>query len=419
MIEELILSKVIDKGNVYDLLKYNITAEDFPTQGDVFEYIYEYNKTHGGVPDYRTVVAEFPDFEYQANINEPISGLATRLKQATAKRKTFEVLQQQAGPNFSAMKIDEFVEWGLEEFKKLQKIASTDFSLGTNFAVNGKERLEEYYARQEKRTMQYAPYPYPTLNEKLGGMELGDYILLMAFTNRGKSWIGSHIGQHSWRHGYGILHYSPELSKSQQITRLETLDGHFNNVALKRGELKNEQEYVKYLQQFDVSKNNAPYIIKTMEDLPGGLSTDVIEADLEQYPDTKVVIIDGFNLMTHKGRDGNRNNMTNTSRKLRQLFGRYGVAGLVIHQTPGSAEKDNKETDEAGTRVVKPPTIDQYSETIAVIQDASTVLTFDQFDGIGKIAVRKAREPAVDEVVDLLCNFNTGYIREPDASDLF
>lgn len=419
MIEEQILSKVLDEKNLYELMKYNVTGEDFPTQKDVFEYITEYHHNHDGIPDFRTVASEFPDFEYQPNVSEPLKGIATRLKQQTAKRKSFDLLQNQAGAKFQELKGDKFVQWLQEETEKIARLTTSDFSLGTNFAINGKDRRVDYEDRKERRTFQYIPFPYPTLNKALGGMELGDYILLMAFTNRGKSWIGSDMGVTAWRHGFDVLHYSPELSKAQQISRLETLDGHFNNVQLKRGELDNETDYYKYLEDFEPGKNEANYIIKTMEDLPNGLSPDIIEADLEMNPNVGLVIIDGFNLLIHKGRGSNRDAMSATSRQLRRTFGKHKVAGLVIHQTPGSAEKENKEEDESGVRIVKPPEIDQYSETIAVIQDSATVLTFDAHDGVGKLAVRKAREPAVGEVVDLQCNFNMGYITEPDVTDMF
>jgi len=154
-----------------------------------------------------------------------------------------------------------------------------------------------------------------------------------------------------------------------------------------------------------------------MEDLPNGLSVDVIETDLQMNPDIRMVIIDGFNLMAH-GRGKMRDSMTQTSRRLRQIFGRHKVAGLVVHQTPGSAEKDNKPGDD-GIRLVRPPKLTDYSETIAVNQDASTALTFDADDRSGKLAIEKAREPSVGTVIDLNIQFNLGYIKEQEITELF
>lgn len=417
LIENKLISKVLEERNYYVLTKYNVNDGDFYTLGNVHEFIRDYVKQYGETPDYRTVVGEFTEFDFMPEVYDTFPYLCKSLKANTAKRKAYELLQKDAGEKFQSLNGTQFINWLAEESTRIKDVANASSSTGTNYAINGKERKEWYEESKEVRTGQYITTPYSSLTTWLGGgFELGDYILLMAYTNRGKSWIGSQIGLSAWVNDFGVLHYSPELSKAQQIARLDTLNGHFNNVAIRRGTLKNEGEYYEYLEGFNESSEKAPYIIKTMEDLPQGLSVDVIEADLQANPNIKMVIIDGFNLMTHKGRDGNRNNMANTSRALRQVFGRNKVAGLIIHQTPTSAEKENRNEDETGVRIITPPRIDQYSETIAVIQDACTVLTFDQHDGIGKLLLAKCREPNVGKELELHCDFNRGYILESTAT---
>ena len=120
--------------------------------------------------------------------------------------------------------------------------------------------------------------------------------------------------------------------------------------------------------------------------------------------------------MTHKGKGSNRDNMSNTSRQLRQLFAKYGVVGIVVHQAPTSAER-NKEEDETGIKVVRPPEVYEYSETVSVVQDACTVITFDQVEGVGKLKLAKSRTPNVGKELDLHCNFNLGKITEVTVCD--
>lgn len=410
--EQQLLSKVLDEKNFYVLNRYNITAEDFAGNAEVYQFIKDYVKEYTEVPDYRTVVAEFKDFDYIPEVHDTFPYLCKKVKDATAKRMIFNTLQKEAVENFPNMSGAKFVDWLQGEVNRVATITDTRTSMGTNYATNGAERAQAYDDNKRKGTNIFIPTPYPTLTRFLaGGFELGDYVLLMAYTNRGKSWIGSHIGLTAWKEGNGVLHYSPELSKQQQLNRLDTLNGHFSNVGLRNGDLEQEDQFKRYLSQFN-EENEVPYIVKTMEDINTGLNANLIEADLNMMAGIKMVIIDGFNLMDHRGRDGNRNNMANTSRKLRQIFGKYGVVGVVIHQTPTSAEKENRNTDEVGNRLVEPPRIDQYSETVAVIQDACTVLTFDQCDGMGAIKIAKARVPAVDKMVELQCNFNYGFIDE-------
>lgn len=419
--ENKLLSKVIDEQNLSVLYRGNITEDDFYTQAETFKFIKSYSKTYGEVPPMETVVVECPSFEYQPEVKDHFTYLIKSVKNATAKRQAFELLQKEAGEKFQKLQGVDFVNWLAESANHIKDIVESESGLGTNFAVNGKERAEAYQERKENRSGKYIPTPYTSLTGWLGGgFELGDYVLLNAYTNRGKSWIASQIGIIGWNAGFGVMHYSPELSKAQQLDRLDTLNGHFNNTALKAGSLNEENKYFEYLKQFNDTRE-IPYMVKTMEDLNKGLSLDVIEADLQANPAIKMVIIDGFNLIAHKGNKGgsNRDAMSNTSRQLRQLFGKYGVVGLIVHQTPTSAEKDNLQKDEAGTRMVKPPEIHQYSETVAVIQDACTVLTFDQFDGSGKLKLAKARTPHVGKDLELHCDFNLGFIREVEAVDYF
>lgn len=418
IVEQQILSKALDEGSVHELLKYNVTEKDFFTLPQAFNFIKTYVEENDSTPDYRTVVAEFDNFEYLPDVSDSFKYLSKKLKSATARREAVNILQYQAGEKFNKLTGSEFADWLLQEATHLKELSSADSYSGTNYATTGKERWEMYEDSKENRTHKFIPTPYPSLTEYLGGgFELGDYVLLQAYTNRGKSWIGSHIGVKAWAENFGVLHYSPELSEAQQVQRNDTLLGHFNNVGLKTGSLQNEQAYKDFLEQDFSGENETPYIIKTMEHLPKGLGLDVISADLQANPDIKMVIIDGFNLMSHKGTGGNRDNMSNTSRKLRQLFSRFGVVGLVIHQTPTSAEKDNKAEDDTGARIVKPAEVHQYSETIAVIQDAVTILSFDQSDGLGKILLSKTRSPHVGAEITLHCDFNHGYITERTILD--
>ncbi|MFX5501856.1 DnaB-like helicase C-terminal domain-containing protein [Bacillus subtilis] len=417
MIEAQLLSKVIDENSFYTLTKYNVRADDFEAYPHVYNFVREYANTYHQTPDYRTVVAKFEDFDYMPDVTDSFAYLCKTLKSASAKRKSVIRLSK-VNENFKTMSGDEFTKWLKDEATALEALARSSSTTATNYATNGEERKDWYQENKDQVELSYIPTPYNTLTEWLGGgLALGDMNLLMAYTNRGKSWIGSDFGNVAHEHGFGVLHYSPELSKKQQAYRNDTLRGHFNNVDIRRGRLEDEEAYFEYLEQFN-EKNEVPYFIKTMEDLPRGLSTEVIRADLEMYGDSiKMVIIDGFNLMRHPsiGREG----MTATSRELRQIFGRYNVAGLVIHQTPTSAEKEMK-TDEDELEVEIPvPQITDYSETIAVIQDSATVLTFNQKDGRGRLMLAKCREPHVGKSIDLRCNFNLGYITEASPVDLF
>lgn len=417
--EDKLLSKIINDSDLSELYKGNITLNDFPTRKETYKFILDYNRKYGEVPPAEVVAVEC-DFEYFAEVPDNYRFLVKAIKDDTGKRTAYTLLDTEMNKKFAELSGSDFADWLLEQAKQIKEVTMADTGTGTNFATSGKERARLYLERKDSRTGRFVPTPYRSLNEWLGGGgELGDYMLINAYTNRGKSWLASDFGICAWNNGFGVMHYSPELSKEQQLDRLDTIKGHFDNLQLKMGTLSNESSYMQYLEQFGL-ENECPYIVKTMDDMETGLSLEAIESDLQSNPDIKVVIIDGFNLMAHKkSGNSNREAMSNTSRAMRQLFGKYKVLGIVVHQTPTSAERENKQNDESGLRIVKPPEIHQYSETIAVVQDACTVLTFDAFQGIGKIKLAKARTPFVGNEIEVQCDFNMGYIREVTPVDFF
>lgn len=68
--------------------------------------------------------------------------------------------------------------------------------------------------------------------------------------------------------------------------------------------------------------------------------------------------------------------------------------------------------DEDGIKLVNPPDIQAYSETIAVIQDACTVLTYDYYEGEAALKVAKTRANNLNQRIDLEVNYNEGYLTE-------
>lgn len=420
--ESRLLSKVIDENNITQLTKYNMTATDFYLQKQTYEFIKNYENNYGKVPAFTEVVAECPDFDYIPDVPDNVAYMCNKIKSDNAKRKAYELLQKEASEKFSSMNGKDFVNWLHQQTTLIKDVASVEVIHGTNWATNGDERWTMYEEAKDTRTYSYIPTPYPTLTQWLGGgFELGDYVLVQAGTNVGKSWIASDIGVKAYNCGFGVIHYSPELSKKQQLQRLDTLNGQFTNSSLRIGDLttSEEEKYKSYLERFGEA-NTVPYIVKTMGDMPKGLSLKLIEADLQANDNIKMIIIDGFNLMVHSGKDSKRNNMTNTSQRLRQLFAKYGVVGVVVHQISMSTMRENRITDESGMRTPTPARIDQsVSETSACIQDACTILNFDKVDSSGKLLLAKARTPHVGNELGMSVDFNNGRIREGSVVDYF
>lgn len=418
LIENKLLSKVLDENNFFILKKYNINEDDFKLHRNVYQFIESYVREYSQTPDYRTVIEQFEDFEYFGEVADAFPYLCKELKTKHGLVSSFNFLQNEVPKMFNNGKNKNFLQELKEHVDSMYNASSATSYTGSNYANNGSERKARYQESKEKKSEITIPSPYESLNEVLQ-MELTDYLLIQAFSNVGKSWIASHMAVFAWLQKFGVLHYSPELSLKQQEARNDTLIGHFNNTHIRSGELENEEDYLQFLDGFD--KQETPYIVKTMEHLPDGLTLDVIESDLQQNPNIQMVIIDGFNLITHGKGKLDRNAMTLTSRRLRQIFGKYNVLGVVVHQVNANEERENKkkDDDEFAERVPKPASILGYSETLAVVQDASHILSFDAVDGMGALQLVKTRGIGKDKIIDLHVDFNKGYVREVTPVDFF
>lgn len=397
-------------GDFSTLHKHQIRPKHFQFQEGIYNFIHDYYFIHKDLPDISTIIENYPDYEVQETA-DTLSYLCNALKDSTAKKLGYELLQNEVSDKFNQLSGKEFIQWLRDEVEHIIDVTGLVNGTGSDYSMNEKDRLARYEHRKEQGASIFVPYPYSQLTQWLcGGSELGDYVLLMANSNVGKSWICSDIAVYQWKKGFGVLHYSPELTRTQCEDRLDTLRFKVHNSGIRAGNLKDEERYKRHLQDSMELQRKAPYLIKTMEDMPDGLTLELIEADIMSNPDIKVVVIDGFNLITHGGRDSNRNNMSSTSRRLRRLFSKFGVLGIVVHQAKGSAMENSVIEDKDGGKTIKPPELSDYSETIAVIQDATTVLTFNADDGVGVLYLAKSRTPYRNKKLYLSVDFDRGWI---------
>src|SRR5699024_6484369 len=95
MLENKLLSKVLDEQNFFILKKHNITESDFAVHSDVYRFIESYVREYSQTPDYRTVVEKFADFEYFGEVNDAFPYLCKELKSKRGLRTSFNFLQNE------------------------------------------------------------------------------------------------------------------------------------------------------------------------------------------------------------------------------------------------------------------------------------------------------------------------------------
>ncbi|MDA8440767.1 MAG: AAA family ATPase [Peptococcaceae bacterium] len=385
---------------------------------------------YGELPSISTVIQNTDNFE-ATDSPESVETLAKKLTDRNLKNaaKDFFVKTANAFGDLSGIDILEQMEHKVEEFRKLSSKKGKD---GVDWSVSGTERQAEYEQRKAKDFSRRIPFFFNELTDALGEMNGGYYLTIMAFTSKGKTWLGLLQALKAHMTGLNVLVESGEMSKPEVQFRLDTLAGGFNNRGLFTGALdfRDEEAYRQWLSQYNPTSGKTPLAIKTQEDWARGLSIEQIEHDLQTHkPD--VLIIDQFSLIRHQTSD--RSGMTNTSRRLKELAGKYGIVVVLLYQANGDYEKRKpKEANANGDEALKeliPPRISDYSETIAVIQDSDAILTFDSTTWrdqqskrqCGKALLFVAKSRAGGEGTELEMNWipNEGVIETKKATDIF
>lgn len=342
-----------------------------------YQYIIEHVQQHGELPSVESVVAAsvMQDHPFEASDSvESIDTLAVKLRDRNLKLDLKGSIRQWA-TDYTAMSGQQLLANIRSKTESLFGEQSRYSRGGVNWATSGDERFREYQARKVMDYGRLLPAMFPEITAKLGGYERGDLVSVMAFTGRGKSWLGLKSALMANTDGYRVLVESAEMPKIKCEFRLDTLAAHFSNRQLWTGSLdmRVEEEYRRFTSQFTRSSGRPDFIVQDSEDWLEGLSLAQLNADIERYkPD--LVVIDQFNLMRFNAH--NRDAKSALSRELKQIAARKRVVILVLYQTNGDYER-GRSTDAEGIRELKLPQLSDYSETIAVIQDSSIVYGFD------------------------------------------
>lgn len=423
MIEILFLNAIIATRDFSALVRHGLNGPyHFHEQRCAYEFIHDHLKRYGEMPSIESVVAACDDFE-SMEVTESVDTLALKLCERNLKLAQKEALKKLAalfGEKDGYEIQDEFKR----SMEQLERKAQSRSKNGSNWTTNGTERENEYTKRKSKDFSTKVPCFFQEFTEAIGGYERGDIVTIMASTGHGKTWLGLLQALVANQSGFNVLIESGEMSSVENQFRLDTLDNGFSNRGLWTGQLENEQEYFDYLRNFRKGNGKADLVIKTAGDWSKGLTLEQIQFDAEQCH-ADVVVIDQFNLLRFKS--GSKEDKAAFSRQLKQLAAKLGIVIVLLYQTNGNYLKKVKTDDEGLVELVL-PTLEDYSETIALIQDSSQIFGWASHTwkdeatsrnrGKGVCGILKSRTGGSAEL-DVDFQPNDGIIRPRTATDIF
>ncbi|MGG2979482.1 DnaB-like helicase C-terminal domain-containing protein [Bacillus licheniformis] len=434
----LMLSKVIEQNDPNALLRFNISAEDLPTEGErkALRYITEYAEKHGGqAPTAEMVANEVPDFQPDFNIEANYEYLAEKLRKQAVMREFVDIAEKELPERFNAAQDnpEELFSWLTEKVESLKIRTNVRSSVGTDIKKDIDKFKAEYENRKAGESFRIWRSKFDFINRAMGGYVSSNVYVIYGKSGRGKSAVALAEAINFAMQGANVLIWSMEMGWYEVLVRLyvsisaeqgvttATLDGvdmeaGFNSQDVKYAKLSEEFEagFMKFLDNLNrIIPGNI--IVRGVDDEDfHSRSVRDLRADIEKTK-ADVVLIDPFYYMDYEKNTSKTagGDAAATSKSVRRLAGRAKPVILAITQ----ADEVEEKKEEDGTRELKLPQRKDVSKTKALLQDAATLIAVDTDwkQGRGLVGINKGRDGGEGESAEIIYMPQIGVIKQPET----
>lgn len=441
---EMLLSRVIDQGDITAISRYGIEEAHLETKGEkaALQFIRKYAAENGGqTPSPEVLAANVADFTYLPQINDSYEYLAKKIKDKSGKQqllKLFEghyddkkdkFIESDFSKRFEEMSTESFIEWLQNETQSIKIDTNTSSEIGVNLKTDSSLFMDEYKRRKAGDSFKLWRSKFPTINNEVGGYLSGNMYTWYGRSGRGKSVFTMEEALEAATQGARVLVWAMEMSRFEWMARAysslsarqgiidATIEGvnydvGFENRALLTGKL--SEEFESGFEVFLLSLNETlkgEIILRAADDADFH-KRDVaqLESDIRQTQ-ADVVVVDPIYLMDFESNTARvaGGDVANTSKKIRRLA---GLTDTVIHVIT-QAEEVRDDTDEDGNRELRAPKRAEIKKTKSVLEDAANTFGIDTLDGQGLIEIGKSRNSSSEgKQVEVLYIPNYGLVRE-------
>ncbi|MGG4124945.1 DnaB-like helicase C-terminal domain-containing protein [Bacillus licheniformis] len=428
----LMLSKVIEQNDPNALLRFNITAEDLPTEGErkALRYITEYAEKHGGqAPTAEMVANEVPDFQPDFNIEANYDYLAEKLRKQAALREFVDIAEKELPERFSQAQDnpEELFSWLTEKVESLKIRTNVRSSIGTDIKKDTDKFKAEYKNRKAGESFRIWRSKFDFINRAMGGYVSSNVYVIYGKSGRGKSAIALEEAINCAMQGANVLIWSMEMGWYEVLVRLyvsisasvgvtkANLDGvdieaGFNSRDVRQGKLSDEFEsgFMEFLDKMnELIPGNIIVRAVDDEDFDSRKLRDLKADILETKAD--VVLIDPFYYLDYEKNTSKTagGDAANTSMKLRRLAGQTKTTVFALTQ---AEEGEGKDADSE----LKLPQRKDVKKTKALLEDAALLIAVDTNaeEGRGLIGLNKGRDGGEGKSAEIVYLPQFGVIKQ-------
>ena len=392
MVSLQILNRVISTKDISIITDNNLTIDYFLEYEDEYSFIKEHFDNYKNVPDTETFINKFPDFEL-LEVNESDRYLVDAIREEYLYSKSVPVIKKAA----EVLKSD-----SNEASRYLQ---SELVNLTPNYTtpyvdiIHSNSRVEMFEDKSNNKDKWFIPTGFEELDDIIYGWQCGEeFVVIFARTGIGKSWVLVKTVQHAWEIGKNVGYISPEMSADKIGYRFDTLNNHFSNMALVRGDKSKVSidEYRQYNEK--LAEHNNSILVSTPMDFNKQVTVGKLRTFV-QANNLDMLAIDGITYMTderYKRGDNKTTSLTNISEDLMELSCELKIPILVVVQSNrGGTEKDT-------------PDLEDIRDSDGIAHNATKVISLNQKEEALVMKIKKNRDGKVGDKLTYLWDIDLG-----------
>ena len=402
MVELQIICKVLNTKD-YSIIENNYLTEDFfPTYREEYSYIKSHYAEYKNVPDIETFLAKFPEFE-RVEVNETDRYLVNTIREEHLYTMSVPVIKKAAELlKADANEAGRYIQAEMSNLVPNYEIDSCDI-------VHSDERVDVYEDKMLNKDKWFIPTGFEELDDLMGGgWQCGEELgVIVARTGNCKSWVIVKMAQHAWKIGKTPGYMSPEMSGVKIGYRFDTVNNHFSNSGLNRGDSYrvNLDEYRQYMEQLKQAPNG--FIVTT----PRNFNNKVTVTKLKTWVKSSkidILFVDGITYLSderYKNGDNKTTSLTNISEDLMQMSCELGIPVIVVVQSNrGGVDKDA-------------PDLEDIRDSDGIAHNATRVFSVRHKDEYLTIICKKNRDYKTGTKVEYLADIDTGEYTYVESAD--
>lgn len=392
MVSLQILNRVISTKDISIITDNNLTIDYFLEYEDEYSFIKEHFDNYKNVPDTETFINKFPDFEL-LEVTESDRYLVDAIREEYLYSKSVPVIKKAA----ELLKSD-----ANEASRYLQ---SELVNLTPNYTtpyvdiIHSNSRVEMFEDKSNNKDKWFIPTGFEELDDIIYGWQCGEeFVVIFARTGIGKSWVLVKTVQHAWEIGKNVGYISPEMSADKIGYRFDTLNNHFSNMALVRGDKSKVSidEYKQYNEK--LAEHNNRILVSTPMDFNKQVTVGKLRTFV-QANNLDMLAIDGITYMTderYKRGDNKTTSLTNISEDLMALSCELKIPILVVVQSNrGGTEKDT-------------PDLEDIRDSDGIAHNATKVISLNQKEEALVMKIKKNRDGKIGDKLTYLWDIDLG-----------